>query len=258
MRAWVWKFPLGEDGRSIRSRREPPTRRRRSRAHGCPGRHDSLVGIPEQDRAIAALLAHTCAQLQAESSGTGSVPKPPDIKKVAIDMASEITATLPGSSKAADTQAARSLEDTPPARSHDPPAPAPADTSGSPSEMTVLPDPEACKPALLRRPDLAGCASPMTTRSWRRARRGAGGSGRVGGRTSDRRGTEPQRSLRIPPPTRKSWPSPPRLTRWGAGGSKGTLYVTLEPCSMCAGAIFLARIERLVFAARDPKRGPGR
>jgi tRNA(adenine34) deaminase len=34
-----------------------------------------------------------------------------------------------------------------------------------------------------------------------------------------------------------------------------TLYVTLEPCLMCAGAIFLARIERLVFAARDPKRG---
>lgn len=34
-----------------------------------------------------------------------------------------------------------------------------------------------------------------------------------------------------------------------------SLYVTLEPCLMCAGAIFLARVERLVFAARDPKRG---
>ncbi|MGD2215670.1 MAG: tRNA adenosine(34) deaminase TadA [Gemmatimonadales bacterium] len=33
------------------------------------------------------------------------------------------------------------------------------------------------------------------------------------------------------------------------------LYVTLEPCAMCAGAIVLARIERLVFAARDPKAG---
>ncbi len=34
-----------------------------------------------------------------------------------------------------------------------------------------------------------------------------------------------------------------------------TLYVTLEPCVMCAGAIIHARIERLVFAAHDPKGG---
>jgi tRNA(adenine34) deaminase len=34
-----------------------------------------------------------------------------------------------------------------------------------------------------------------------------------------------------------------------------TLYVTLEPCHMCAGAIVLARIPRLVFGARDPKAG---
>ena len=34
-----------------------------------------------------------------------------------------------------------------------------------------------------------------------------------------------------------------------------TLYVTLEPCAMCAGAIMHARIERLVFGARDPKTG---
>jgi len=34
-----------------------------------------------------------------------------------------------------------------------------------------------------------------------------------------------------------------------------TLYVTLEPCVMCAGAIVLARIERLVFAARDLRFG---
>lgn len=34
-----------------------------------------------------------------------------------------------------------------------------------------------------------------------------------------------------------------------------TLYVTLEPCAMCAGAIVLARIQRLVFAAHDPKAG---
>ena len=34
-----------------------------------------------------------------------------------------------------------------------------------------------------------------------------------------------------------------------------TLYVTLEPCTMCAGAIVLARIPRLVFGAPDPKAG---
>lgn len=34
-----------------------------------------------------------------------------------------------------------------------------------------------------------------------------------------------------------------------------TLYVTLEPCAMCLGAIVLARIPRLVFGAKDPKAG---
>jgi tRNA(adenine34) deaminase len=34
-----------------------------------------------------------------------------------------------------------------------------------------------------------------------------------------------------------------------------TLYVTLEPCTMCIGAIFHARIQRLVYAAADPKTG---
>ena len=33
------------------------------------------------------------------------------------------------------------------------------------------------------------------------------------------------------------------------------LYVTLEPCAMCAGAIVLARVPRVVFATRDPKAG---
>lgn len=36
---------------------------------------------------------------------------------------------------------------------------------------------------------------------------------------------------------------------------EATLYVTLEPCHMCAGAIVLARISRLVYGARDPKAG---
>ncbi len=36
---------------------------------------------------------------------------------------------------------------------------------------------------------------------------------------------------------------------------EATLYVTLEPCAMCAGAMVLARIRRLVYAAYDPKAG---
>jgi tRNA(adenine34) deaminase len=34
-----------------------------------------------------------------------------------------------------------------------------------------------------------------------------------------------------------------------------TLYVTLEPCAMCAGALVLSRVSRLVFGASDPKAG---
>ena len=34
-----------------------------------------------------------------------------------------------------------------------------------------------------------------------------------------------------------------------------TLYVSLEPCAMCAGAIILARLKRLVYAAADPRTG---
>jgi tRNA(adenine34) deaminase len=37
--------------------------------------------------------------------------------------------------------------------------------------------------------------------------------------------------------------------------TEATLYVTLEPCAMCAGAIVLARIARVVWAADDPKAG---
>ena len=43
-----------------------------------------------------------------------------------------------------------------------------------------------------------------------------------------------------------------------AGGWRlrdATLYVTLEPCTMCAGALVLARIKRLVYGADDPKAG---
>jgi len=37
--------------------------------------------------------------------------------------------------------------------------------------------------------------------------------------------------------------------------AKTTLYVTLEPCAMCLGAMIHARIERVVFGASDPKSG---
>jgi len=43
------------------------------------------------------------------------------------------------------------------------------------------------------------------------------------------------------------------MNDWRLSGT--TLYVTLEPCVMCAGAIILARIDRVVYAARDPKAG---
>ena len=42
---------------------------------------------------------------------------------------------------------------------------------------------------------------------------------------------------------------------WRVLGS--VLYVTLEPCAMCAGAIVLARVPRVVFGALDPKAGAG-
>jgi tRNA(adenine34) deaminase len=46
---------------------------------------------------------------------------------------------------------------------------------------------------------------------------------------------------------------PASSTRWRLSGT--TLYVTLEPCVMCMGAIVQARIERLVFGCTDPKGG---
>jgi tRNA(adenine34) deaminase len=44
-----------------------------------------------------------------------------------------------------------------------------------------------------------------------------------------------------------------RLERWRLSGC--SLYVTLEPCPMCAGAMLSARIDRLVFGCTDPKAG---
>lgn len=44
-----------------------------------------------------------------------------------------------------------------------------------------------------------------------------------------------------------------RLGTWRLEGC--TAYVTLEPCAMCAGALVLARVERLVYGSPDPKAG---
>lgn len=44
-----------------------------------------------------------------------------------------------------------------------------------------------------------------------------------------------------------------KLENWRLTGS--TIYVTIEPCLMCAGAIILSRIERLVYGAKDNKFG---
>ncbi len=44
-----------------------------------------------------------------------------------------------------------------------------------------------------------------------------------------------------------------RLNTWRLTGC--TLYVTLEPCPMCAGAIIQSRVDRVVYGARDPKAG---
>ena len=44
-----------------------------------------------------------------------------------------------------------------------------------------------------------------------------------------------------------------RLGGWRLSGCE--IYITLEPCAMCAGAIVLARLDRVVYAAADPKAG---
>ena len=72
--------------------------------------------------------------------------------------------------------------------------------------------------------------------------------------------------LAVPATARASWPIRPRMPRcWrsaqacAAQGSErldgADLYVTLEPCPMCAAAISFARIRRLYFGAGDPKGG---
>ena len=69
----------------------------------------------------------------------------------------------------------------------------------------------------------------------------------------------PQRARaarRTRPLTPRCWRCARPRARWAAGGCwTAVLYVTLEPCAMCAGAIVLARVPRVVFGATDPKAG---
>ena len=44
-----------------------------------------------------------------------------------------------------------------------------------------------------------------------------------------------------------------KLANWRLTGA--TLYVTLEPCTMCMGAVILSRLDRIVFGSHDPKGG---
>ena len=64
------------------------------------------------------------------------------------------------------------------------------------------------------------------------------------------------RRLATRPRTPRSWRSAGRRRAVGTWRLDGcTLVVTLEPCTMCAGALVLARVDRLVFGAVDPKAG---
>ncbi len=45
------------------------------------------------------------------------------------------------------------------------------------------------------------------------------------------------------------------ISAWRLSGAE--VYVTIEPCSMCAGALVLARVERVIIGAMDPKAGAG-
>ena len=68
--------------------------------------------------------------------------------------------------------------------------------------------------------------------------------------------TTAARSTAIRWRTPRSWRSGRRRRRPADGGLSGcTMYVTLEPCAMCAGALVNSRVERLVYGAPDPKAG---
>ena len=90
-----------------------------------------------------------------------------------------------------------------------------------------------------------------------RARRRAGRRGDRSGRRGDR--SRPQRTRTARRPDRACRDASRCARRRAALDGwrvlDAVLYVTLEPCAMCAGAVVLARIPRVVFAAADPKAG---
>ena len=103
-------------------------------------------------------------------------------------------------------------------------------------------------------------------RPWGGPRRGACGAGHVRrthrgggarrGRRRRRPGPQPAGGGRRPHRARRGGRAPRgggRRGEWRLGGC--TLVVTLEPCTMCAGAVVLSRVDRLVFAAFDEKAG---
>ena len=77
----------------------------------------------------------------------------------------------------------------------------------------------------------------------------------VGGRGGEDSMSEQEPSAREAPPHGASSRRAPEALNNNNRLSGYDLYVTLEPCAMCAGAISHARIRRLVFGAYDPKSG---
>ena len=94
----------------------------------------------------------------------------------------------------------------------------------------------------------------------RAARGGGRGAGRRGDRARTARCSRARATARCAIRIRRRTPRrspfarrPRRSESWRLEGC--TLYVTLEPCAMCAGAIVLARVDRVVFGAWDDKAG---
>ncbi len=73
------------------------------------------------------------------------------------------------------------------------------------------------------------------------------------GEAGQRPGSEARDPPRAPPRCWPCAPPPAPVGPWRLDGC--TLVVTLEPCTMCAGALVLARVSRLVYGADDPKAG---
>ena len=104
-----------------------------------------------------------------------------------------------------------------------------------------------------------------TSCAWRSRRRSARSStttcrsARSSSRDGEVVGGRPQRARAAPGPdrarrdARAARGGPPRSAAGGC--STRALYVTLEPCAMCAGAIVLARVPRVVYGTPDPKAG---